>query len=124
MKKIALFILTCLLQAGISAQTISGDFSLLANQEIRLEGFNGLNSYLIGKTKINEKGKFQLNYTKSDYGIGYLISADDKPLFVILSGEVIVLKGEALSYVETIQVLEGKENKLFEKGDLEKLRKK
>lgn len=114
MKKIALFILTCLLQAGISAQTISGDFSLLANQEIRLEGFNGLKSYLIGATKIDEKGHFKLNYSKSDYGIGYLISADDMPLFVILSGEEIVLKGEALSYMETIQVLEGKENKLFE----------
>ena len=96
------------------AQTISGNLSLLANQSIKLEGFNGLKTYPISSTTINEKGNFQLTYSKADYGVGYLLSADDKPLFVILSGEDIELIGEALSYTETIKITEGQENLWFE----------
>jgi thiol-disulfide isomerase/thioredoxin len=96
------------------AQTITGNLSLLPNQAIKLEGFNGLKTYPISTTTIDEKGNFNLNYSKADYGVGYLLSADDKPLFVILSGEDIALVGEALSYVETLKITKGKENQLFE----------
>ena len=68
------------------AQSISGNLKLLVNQEIKLEGFNGLKTYLISSTTIDEKGNFKLTYSKADYGVGYLISADDKPMFVMLSG--------------------------------------
>jgi hypothetical protein len=37
------------------------------------------------------------------------MSADEKPLFVILCGEDIEIIGEALSYVETIKVVKGLE---------------
>ncbi len=98
----------------VQAQTISGNLSLLPNQPIRLEGFNGLKTYPISTTTIDERGNFELNYSKTDYGVGYLISADDRPLFVILSGEDIELVGEALSYVETVKITNGQENQLFE----------
>lgn len=98
---------------GVS-QTITGNLSLLANQVIKLEGFNGLKTYPISSTTIDEKGNFKLSYSKADYGVGYLISADEKPMFVILSGEDIELTGEALSFVETIKITKGKENQLFE----------
>jgi len=55
-----------------------------------------------------------LNYSKSDYGVGYLMSADKNPFFVILSGEDIEIVGEALSYIETIKITKGKENQWFE----------
>jgi thiol-disulfide isomerase/thioredoxin len=42
------------------------------------------------------------------------MSADEKPLFVILSGEDIEIQGEALSYIETIKVVKGQENQWFE----------
>jgi len=100
--------------SDLSAQTITGNLSLLVNQEIRLEGFNGLKTFPISTTIIDANGKFQLNYSKSDYGVGYLMSADEKPLFLILSGEDIEMQGEALSYVETIKVLKGQENRWFE----------
>jgi len=87
---------------NLTAQTISGNLSLLPNQPIKLEGFNGLKTYPISSTTIDEKGNFKLNYFQSDYGVGYLMSADNKPLFVILSGEDIEIVGEALSYTETI----------------------
>jgi len=96
------------------SQTISGKFSLLANQEIKLEAFNGLKTYLVNTTIIDEKGNFTLKYTAKDYGVGYLMASDNKPLFLILSGENIEVVVEALSYIETIQITKGKENQLFE----------
>lgn len=98
----------------VSAQKVSGKFSLLGNQEIRLEAFQGMNTYLIDQTHTDASGNFSLNYSKVDFGMGYLISADDKPLFVILSGEDIIIQGEAPSYLETIRVIQGKENQIFE----------
>jgi hypothetical protein len=43
------------------------------------------------------------------------MSGDEKPLFVILSGEDIDIVGEALGYIETIKIINGKENQWFEK---------
>jgi thiol-disulfide isomerase/thioredoxin len=96
------------------AQSISGNLSLLANQSIKLEGFNGLKTYLISTTTIDEKGDFTLTFSKSDYGVAYLLSADNKPYFVIINEEELMLSGEALSYVESLKVLKGKENIWFE----------
>ena len=88
--------------------------TLLVNQEIKLQGFNGFKTYPISSSKIDANGNFQLSYSKADYGVGYLMSADEKPLFVILSGEDIEIVGEALSYTETIKVTKGQENLWFE----------
>ncbi len=110
---IALLLITAL-GLNLQAQTISGKLTLLANQTVKLDGFKGLETYPIASTTIDEKGNFTLNYSKADYGVGYLLSADDKPLFVILSGEDIELEGEALSLTETIKVTKGQENQWFE----------
>ena len=96
------------------AQTITANISLLANQSIKLEGFNGLKTYPISSAIIDAKGNFKLNYSKADYGVGYLISADEKPFFVILSGEDVEIKGEALSQPESLKVLKGQQNLWFE----------
>jgi thiol-disulfide isomerase/thioredoxin len=117
MFKTFIFLLTVVLisTTSVFSQNISGNFSLLANKNIRLEGFNGLNSYLISSASSDEKGNFKLTYAKSDFGVGYLISEDKKPLFVILSGEDIEIVGDALSAIETIQIKKGNENLCFEK---------
>ncbi len=112
--RIITILLSTLFNSHAFAQTITGNLSLFANQEIKLEGFNGFKTYLISNTKIDEKGNFTLNYSTSDYGVGYLTSADDKPLFVILCGEDVELAGEALSNTGTIRVEKGKENQWFE----------
>ncbi|MCC5923572.1 MAG: AhpC/TSA family protein [Crocinitomicaceae bacterium] len=96
------------------SQSISGNLSLLTNQTVKLEGFNGLKTYPIASTTIDEKGNFKLKYSQADYGVGYLLSVDEKPLFVILSGEDIEIVGEALSYTETIKITKGQENQWFE----------
>ena len=98
----------------IFSQSISGNFSQLINKPIKVEGFNGLKTYAISSTTTDEKGNFKLNYSKTDYGVGYLIAEDNKPLFILLSGEDIVITGEALSVPETIKVIKGQENSFFE----------
>uniref|UniRef100_UPI004048F143 hypothetical protein n=1 Tax=Flavobacterium sp. TaxID=239 RepID=UPI004048F143 len=114
MKKIHFIIFGLLCCGKIFSQSIFGNFSILPNQVIKLEGFNGLKNYPISSTTIDEKGNFKLNYTTEDYGIGYLMSSDNKPIFVILSGENIEIVGETLSYTETIKITKGLQNKLFE----------
>jgi len=76
----------------LNAQTITGSLSQLNNQEIKLEGFDGLKTYPIATATSDEKGNFLLTYTKNDIGMGYLTSIDNKPLFIILSGEDIALQ--------------------------------
>ena len=108
-----LYFLLCTLYSY--AQSISGNLSLLTNQEIKLEGFNGLKTYPISKSTTDSKGNFVLPYSKSDYGVGYLMSSDNKPLFVILSGEDIEILGQNLINTGTLQTLKGQENIWFEK---------
>jgi len=97
------------------AQTITGNLYLLANQTIKLEGFSGLKTYSISSTLIDKQGAFKLTYSKSDFGVGYLSSVDNKPLFVLLSGEDVEIVGDALSSPQSIKITKGKENRLFEK---------
>jgi hypothetical protein len=95
-------------------QSILGNFPQLANQEIRLEGFNGLKTYVIGNTKVDAQGNFNLGYQKSDYGVGFLVSGKEKPFLVLLSGEAVQLKGSSLSQIEGIKIIEGSENIAFD----------
>ena len=120
-KRIQNTLLICFvfLSSNAFSQSITGNLKLLVNQEIKLEGFNGLKTYPISTSKIDENGNFQLSYSKADYGVGYLQSADEKPLFVILSGEDIELVGEALSYPEIPKITKGQENQWFEQYAIE-----
>lgn len=112
-KKLVYFLTLFVLTNLIHAQSIQGNLSLLANQEIKLEGFNGLKNYTIAKSKLDDKGNFKLNYSLNDIGMGFLIAGDEKPYLLILSGEDIELKGTALSYPETVLILKGNENQLL-----------
>lgn len=98
-----------------AAQSITGTLPLLANQPISLEGFRGLSTTTISAVTVDENGQFTLPYSLNDYGVAYLISADDKPFIVMLSGEDIALNGEALSMPETMHVINGEQNLLFER---------
>ena len=108
------FFIFLLIPFNVLSQSVNGTFRNLAKEELKLEGFNGLSTYPISNTKIDEKGNFKLNYSKNDYGVGYLMSSDYKPLFVILSGEDIEIVGENLSIPESIKISKGKENQYFE----------
>jgi len=115
MKKIKTIIVLLFICALTNAQNnISGIFSGLANQKIKLVGFNGFDTYAIDSIQVNEKGEFELKFSENDYGMAYLLSEDNKSFVVILSGKRLKLKGETLEIPESIEIVEGKENKLFE----------
>ncbi len=116
----ALLLVTAFLTGyGAKAQTITGTFPLPAGEEVRLEGFYGFDTYLIGSTTVSEEGEFLLDYSEAGYGMGQLVSADNRPFILILSGENIELKGESFGHPETIEILKGEENQLFEQYAME-----
>lgn len=114
-KNLVSVLLIITLPINIFAQTISGHFSQLANQEIKLTGFGGFETVPISKTIADANGNYTLNYSKSDFGVGYLMGSENKPFLVLLSGENIDIKGESLSQTESISITKGSENKAFEK---------
>jgi thiol-disulfide isomerase/thioredoxin len=111
---IILHICAALLASSLFAQTISGNLKLLVNQPIKLEGFSGLNTYPISKTIIDDKGNFKLSYSKGDYGVGYIMSADQKPFFILLNGEDIAIQGTNFSEKDNLKIILGRENLWFE----------
>ena len=114
-RKNRIAVLVCLFYTSLlSAQILTGNLKQYPNQPIRLDGFKGLVNYGISNSITDEKGNFKLNYSKEDYGVGYLMSSENKPLFVILSGDDIEIVGENLSTPETIKISKGKENQYFE----------
>jgi len=98
---------------GYSQQSVYGNFPSLKNQTVRLMGFNGMGSYAIDSTLVNEIGSFTLQYSLKDIGMGYISAADNKPYFTVLEKQSIELKGESLSAPETITIIKGAENKAF-----------
>lgn len=102
-----------MISAIMMGQDIKGQFSSLSEKTIRLEGFNGFSSYVIDSIKADESGKFNLNFSNEDYGMGFISSKDGKPLFVVLANEEIVLEGEAPDILESVTFKQGKQNQAF-----------
>jgi thiol-disulfide isomerase/thioredoxin len=107
------FLLSC---CGLSAmaQTLSGTFPSLANQNITLAGAKGFDTYSIGSTRADEKGQFTLSYVSDDYGIAFLSGEDKQPFVVILEKEGVRLEGQVLGEASSIRILAGQENRWFE----------
>jgi thiol-disulfide isomerase/thioredoxin len=93
--------------------SITGTFTELANQQIKLVGFRGFDKFVIDSTQANEKGQFQLSFGTEDFGMAYLLSEDNKSFVVILSGEGLSLKGESFAIAKSIEIVASNENKLF-----------
>ncbi len=100
---------------AFSQKAIRGNFPALANQYVKLVGLEGFDSYAIDSVKVDGEGGFSLSFEDKDYGIGYLVAQDDQPFIVILCCENIKLKGENLAIPETVDVIAGPQNKIFEK---------
>lgn len=111
--KLILIVFCLLTQLSFGQSNINGSFSRLANQEIRLEGFNGFNTYVIDRAQTDNNGDLTLQYSPNDYGMGYFISEDEKPFIIIISGENIQLQGESPVMTSSIDIIEGKENQQF-----------
>lgn len=115
MKKIVIINILLLVYAfGYSQNTITGTFPYLANQQIKLAGYNGFNTYTIDTAKADEKGSFTLNYSKNNYGMAYLTAEDNKQFLLVLEESDIVLQGLNFEFIDSLHIVTGVENKLFE----------
>ncbi len=95
------------------AQILSGHFPAYANEEIALMGFSWLNTCTIAKTKSDAKGHFTIACQPSDRSTGYLMDADKKAYFVVLSGEDIALIGGIFPDPNRVECTAGKEQQAF-----------
>ena len=115
MKKIIITLTHLLIVASVWSQdTVTGTFTDLANQQIKLVGYNGFATYPIDSTRSNEKGEFNLSFGKEDFGMAYLFSEDGKSFVVILAeNENPHLMGTNFELPESIKIIQGKQNQLF-----------
>ncbi len=98
-----------------SQDTVTGSFSALSNQQIKLVGFDGFDTYTIDRVRANRQGCFTLSFSEKDYGMGYLAAEDEQSFIVILAAdEHLSLEGQALAFPETVTITFGKQNQLFE----------
>ena len=80
-KKIILIVFLLFTSVFVYSQnTITGAFSGLANQQVKLLGFNGFAAYAIDSVQADGKGVFKLSYNKQDFGMAYLKAEDEKNL--------------------------------------------
>ena len=116
MKKFkAIIVLLFICAFAYTQNSITGTFTGLANQQIKLVGFNGFDTYLIDSIQANEKGQFQLAFGTADFGMAYLLSEEDKSFVVILAeNENLQLAGANFALPEIIAIDNGEQNQFFE----------
>lgn len=99
---------------SLNAQTISGRFTEMPNQHIQLVGFNGFSTTQLAAFTTDSLGFFSCEYPNSYTGAGLLVGPTKNKFVLLLSGENIVLKGSSLLATESITIVRGTENQLFE----------
>ena len=100
---------------NLIAQSITGNFKLLANQEITLQGFNGLQNYPIATTKIDEKGNFTFEgNSKLDGGI-YLIVLPGNNYFeaIVTDEQNFSMETDTADFVSNMKITNSSENTVF-----------
>lgn len=113
-KKILLLIILSFININAGAQIrVSGSFSSLSGQRVKLVGFKDFGIYTIDSTQVSSNGKFNLKFGQNNSGMAYLAGADNKAYFVVLDREDIDLKGDDFGRAESVIVLSGKENQRF-----------
>ena len=122
-------LLTCIFILALttiscSQNSVSGSFPSHMNQMIVLNGFEGLKSYPIDSVRADHKGNFKLHFNAKDFGIGHLVAEDGKAFVIILApDENLSLKGETLADAQSIRILSGLQNQLFDRYVSEHIRR-
>ena len=106
------FLIFC--SVGLFGQhTVSGSFSGLGNQTIRLVGFNGFGIYTIDSIKASANGAFSMSYGEKDFGMAYLAGPDNKSFIVVLGNEKMQVSGESFAMPASVRVEGSRENEWF-----------
>ena len=93
--------------------SISGNFSSIKGQTIRLMGFRGKEVYSIDSSQVDSKGNFKLRYSNAKLGMGYLLSSENTPYNVVLEEGKVQLTGQTPADASSIIITKGNQNKLF-----------
>jgi thiol-disulfide isomerase/thioredoxin len=111
--KILILIFLVVASNLILAQTIQCKFPPLQGTKVKFGTFEGLNSKILDSMVVDATGNFNFQFTTEKPSIGYLITAENKPYFLILDKEDIELSGGFLTDASTINILAGKQNQAF-----------
>ncbi|NBU92603.1 MAG: hypothetical protein EBS17_07155, partial [Flavobacteriia bacterium] len=99
---------------SLHAQTLTATFPSMAGEWVRFGTFQGIQSKTLDSLRVGANGVIKFTFNTDKPSIGYLITAENKPYFLILDkNETIRMQGERLSYPESITLLEGKQNRAF-----------
>ena len=118
-KKIVALVVVSILYKGLLAQTIVGNLSLHANQQIKLLGYSGFETIELAQTTIDGVGNFALTDTTQYKGMGYLETPDKSQLLMVVNEPNITIKGTSLKEPDSIKFKNSIENKIFNQYALE-----
>ena len=110
---IILTLLSLVVFQTTAQNTIAGNFSLTKGQTIRLMGYHGADVFEIDSSIVNAQGNFELHYSDSSLGMGYLLTAEDNSYMVVLEKGKVYLIGQTLADAASIVIQSGEQNKLF-----------
>lgn len=124
MKNILILIICTLFgfQNSTYAQTIKGQFNNFSKQTLYLKGFKNFDTYSIDTVTTDKSGKFVLEFSSEDYGMGFIQSEDSPPFIVVLQDEIIRINGSTPNNKDSIDVTRSKQNKAFRNFNLQQPR--
>jgi thiol-disulfide isomerase/thioredoxin len=116
---IILTVFVLLVSQTTAQNTITGNFSSIKGQTVRLMGYRGVDVFTIDTAVVNAEGNFELHYSDANLGMGYLVSSEGNPYMVVLEKGKVKLTGKILLDATTIVINNGEQNKLFVKYALD-----
>ena len=106
--------LLCLVAVNTNAQNkIIGNFSSIKGQTIRLMGYRGAEVYSVDSSKVDSQGNFELRYSDTSLGMGYLLTSENTPYMAVLEKGKVHLSGQTPADASSMVVNSGEQNKLF-----------
>ena len=109
---LAFFFVVC---SGVAPaqHNLSGTFAAHGGAEVRLLGYNGVETQVLDQGTLTPEGGFQLNYPHAYVGMGLLQLKDAGSLLVILSHEEVQLTGNSIQALDNLSYAQSPENLLF-----------
>ena len=95
------------------SQQVTGSLTNHKNQKVYLYSFENLEAKVIDSSLTDHIGNFVLKFAPKDYGMGYLLPQNQKPLIIVLANEAIEILGDAMDLSATSKINKGAENLAF-----------